>query len=123
MKSILSVAGVFVLFVAGGALPSAYGEDGKQRVTIFTPRLSGDHFVCSAVNVSQRPLAIGFKVLGVDGHLLLPLAGSDANPTPTSNVQPGTQAEIDLRFNSGIPLPTDTARSLCLERMSATMFG
>jgi hypothetical protein len=103
MKSILSVAGVFVLFVAGGALPSAYAEDGKQRVTIFTPRLSGDHFVCSAVNVSQRPLAIGFKVLGVDGHLLVPLAGSDANPTPNYNVQPGAEAEIDLRFNSGIP--------------------
>ena len=94
------------LFVAGSGPPSVYAEDGKEQVTIFTPRLSGDHFVYSAVNVSRRPLAIGFKVLDVDGHLLVPLAGSDANPTPASTVQPGTEAEIDLRFNSGIP-PTD----------------
>ena len=34
------------------------------------------------------------------------MPGSDQNPTPKSNVQPGAEAEIDLRFNSGIP-PTD----------------
>jgi hypothetical protein len=110
-----------VPFVASGALPAAYAEDGKQRVMIFTPRLSGDHCVCSAVNVSQRPLAIDLKMFGVDGHLLVPLVGSDANPRPNPNIQPGAEAEIDLRFNSGIPRPTDTARPLCLERMSATM--
>ncbi|HWX31613.1 MAG TPA: hypothetical protein VNZ53_29790 [Steroidobacteraceae bacterium] len=106
MKSVLFAAGIIGLIIGGHALPTAYADDGKQQLTIFTPRLSGDHFVCSAVNVSQRPLTIGFKLLDVDGHLLVPLAGSDANPTPNSIVQPGTEAEIDLRFNSGIP-PTD----------------
>jgi hypothetical protein len=106
MKSVSMAAGVVGLVIAGAVLSSADAEDGKQRVAIFTPRLSGDHFVCSAVNVSQKPLTIAFAVFGVDGEPLVPLPGSDPNPTPTSNVQPGTEAEIDLRFNSGIP-PTD----------------
>ena len=106
MKSIGMAADVVGLLVASAALASAWAQDGPQRVTLFTPRLSGDHFVCSAVNVSQKPLSIGFAVLGVEGEPLVPLPGSDQNPTPKSNVQPGAEAEIDLRFNSGIP-PTD----------------
>jgi hypothetical protein len=51
---------------------------------------------------------IAFAVLGVDGNpLTMTLVGSDPNPTPNPfNVAPGTEAEIDLRFTSGIP-PTD----------------
>jgi hypothetical protein len=66
MKSVLFAAGIIGLIIGGHALPTAYADDGKQQLTIFTPRLSGDHFVCSAVNVSQRPLTIGFKLLDVD---------------------------------------------------------
>ena len=36
----------------------------------------------------------------------MPLTGSDANPTPKLTVQPGNEAEVDVRFTSGIP-PTD----------------
>jgi hypothetical protein len=35
--------------------------------------------------VSEKPLSIGFAVLGVDGDPLVPLPGSDQNPTPKSS--------------------------------------
>jgi hypothetical protein len=106
MKSIRMMATVVGLIAAGGAIPSAHAEDGKQQVTIFTPRLSGDHFVCSAVNVSDKTLGISFTLLGTDGSQLEGLMGSDPNPSSQFSVHPNHEAEIDLRFDSGIP-PTD----------------
>jgi hypothetical protein len=94
------------LIIASGAIASVQADDDRESATLFTPRLSGDHFVCGAVNVGHRTLRIDFAILGVDGQRLVPLAGSDANPTPKFIVPPGTEAEIDLRFASGIP-PTD----------------
>jgi len=104
MRSIPVAAAVLGLLLARGATPSAYADDAK--VTIFTPRLSGDRFVCSAVNVSQRTLGITFSLFGTDGGLLSGLEGSDANPSSHLSVPPGTEAEIELTFNSGIP-PTN----------------
>jgi hypothetical protein len=108
MKYIRLIATVVGLLIASGAIASAQADDNREKATLFTPRLSGDHFVCSAVNVSHKTLRIAFAVLGVDGNLLtMTLPGSDANPTPNPfNVSAGTEAEIDLRFTSGIP-PTD----------------
>ena len=96
------------LVVASGAIASAGDDTRRQHINIFTPRLSGDHFVCSAVNVSHETLRIAFSVLDVDGKPLMPtVQPSDPNPTPTPfNVTPLAEAEIDLRFTSGIP-PTD----------------
>jgi hypothetical protein len=97
-----------VLVVASGAIASADDDTRSQHINIFTPRLSGDHFVCSAVNVSHETLRIAFSVLGVDGKPLEPtVQPSDPNPTPKPfDVAPLAEAEIDLRFDSGIP-PTD----------------
>lgn len=79
MKSTPVATAVLGLLLACGATSSAYADDAK--VTIFTPRLSGDRFVCSAVNVSQRTLGIAFSLFGTDGILLSGLEGSDANPS------------------------------------------
>jgi hypothetical protein len=106
MRLVRVMAAIAGLFLISGATASTRAEDGEEGVTIFTPRLSGDHFVCSAVNVSKRTLEIDLTVLGVDGKPLNPLPGSDENPTPKFTVQPQSEAEIDLRFSSGIP-PTD----------------
>jgi hypothetical protein len=88
------------LMVAGGAIASARADNDKLGVTLFTPRDRGDHFVCAAVNVGDENLrTITFKILGSDGALLTPAAGStDTNPTATFNVAPGTAAEIDINL-------------------------
>lgn len=107
MKRLATSLAVMALIVGSGTIASAQADDDRESAILFTPRLSGDHFVCSAVNVGLKPLHIDFSVLGVDGQPLAPLAGSDANPTPKPIiVLPGKEAEIDLRFTSGIP-PTD----------------
>jgi hypothetical protein len=106
MKRLGTLLGGVGLIIASGAIASVQADDDRESATLFTPRLSGDHFVCSAVNVSHKTLRIDFAVLGIDGQPLAPLAGSDANPTPKFIVHPGTEAEIGLRFTSGIP-PTD----------------
>ena len=104
MKRLGTLLVAFGLVAASTTIAAA--EDSNLSVTLFTPRLSGDHFVCSAVNVSTKTLGIAFAVLGVDGKPLAPLSGSDENPKSEVAVPPGTEAEIDVMFNSGIP-PTD----------------
>jgi len=88
------------LIVAGGAIASAQADNDKLGATLFTPRDRGDHFVCAAVNIGDKTLrSITFKILGNDGALLTPAAGSaDTNPTSALNVTPGTAAEIDINL-------------------------
>jgi hypothetical protein len=88
------------LIVAGGAIASAQADNERLGATLFTPRDRGDHFVCAAVNVGNKTLrSITLKILGNDGALLTPAAGStDANPTSVLSVTPGTTAEIDLNL-------------------------
>jgi hypothetical protein len=123
MKRLAMSLAVMALIGANGAIVSARADDDRESTTLFTPRLSGDHFVCSAVNVGHRTLRIDFTVLGVDGQPLAPLAGSDANPTPKFIVQPGTEAEVDLRFTSGSPRRTDIARLLYPGRTTVMTFA
>jgi hypothetical protein len=123
MRFIRVMASVVGLFVIGGAAPSIHAEDGDQGVTIFTPRLSGDHFVCSAVNVSKRTLRIGSTVLGVDGQPLNALPGSDANPTLKVNVQPKSEAELIQGLTRASPRRTGIVRLMCLGRMSVMTSG
>ena len=108
MRRLGMLLGGMGLIIASGAIASAQADDDRESATLFTPRLSGDHFVCSAVNVGHKTLRIAFAVLGFDGKaLMMTLPGSDANPTPKPfTVTSGAEAEIDLRFTSGIP-PTD----------------
>ncbi|HJU15881.1 MAG TPA: hypothetical protein VJ770_05395 [Stellaceae bacterium] len=104
MKRFRIMAAVAGVCIASGTTALAYAGDGKQQVAIYTPRLSGDHFVCSAVNVSDKTLGIEFVFVVLDDQGK-PLT-SNANSSAQSAVSPGAEAEIDLRFNSGIP-PTD----------------
>src|SRR5262249_31245677 len=69
-EAIPMMAAVVGLILASGTTPLAYADDGKQRVTIFTPGLSGDRFVCSAVNVSEKALGITFALFDTNGALL-----------------------------------------------------
>lgn len=88
------------LIVAGGAIASAQADNDKLGATLFTPRDRGDHFVCAAVNVGDKTLrSITLKILGNDGALLTPAAGSaDTNPASVLSVTPGTTAEIDINL-------------------------
>jgi len=101
MKYIQVLLAVVVLTFANGAIQSARpGEDSDDySVTLFTPRLHGDHFICSAVNVSHKTLGIAITILDDTGQLLVPSSG-DANPTPEVSVPPGAEAEINF-FLSG----------------------
>jgi len=96
MKRLATSLAVMALIVGSGAIVSARADGDRESATLFTPRLSGDHFVCSAVNVGLKPLGIDFAILGVDGKPLVPLPGNNGNPT-TDNfiVPPGTEAELD----------------------------
>ena len=108
MKRLGTIFAGVGLIVASGTIVSARADNDRERTILFTPRLSGDHFVCSAVNVSHKNLRIAFSVLGVDGIALKPtVQPSDPNPTPKPfDVPPLAEREIDLRFDSGPP-PTD----------------
>jgi len=86
------------LIVASGAIAAAQADSDKKSVTLFTPRDRGDHFICGAVNVSDKTLGVAFSLLGDDGGLLIPSTGSD-NTNPTSgNVNPGAVGQIDIQF-------------------------
>jgi hypothetical protein len=88
------------LIVGSAAIGSAQADNDKPSATLFTPRDRGDHFVCAAVNVGDKTLrSITFRILGSDGALLTPAAGSaDANPTSSLSVSPGAAAEIDINL-------------------------
>jgi hypothetical protein len=85
------------LIVAGGTIASAQVQSDHRGVTLFTGHVRGDQFVCSAVNVSAKPLRIAFAVLDNDGQPLCATPGtcSSQNPNPTSEVTvlPGTEAD------------------------------
>jgi hypothetical protein len=99
------LAGVGMI-IASEAITSARADDGKAGVTLFTPRGRADHFICGAVNVSNKTLGIAFAILGDDGKLLVPSSG-DPNPTGVLPVAPGAVAEIDITFTEPMPGPMD----------------
>ena len=77
----------------------AEDDSRKLRATLFTPRLHGDHFVCSAINVSDKTLSINIAILDDKGELVRPSSG-DSNPTGKVSVGPGAEAEINFFFDS-----------------------
>jgi hypothetical protein len=87
------------LIVASGAVALADDDARRQRTTLFTPRLHGDHFICSAVNVSDRPLGINIAILDDTGQLVVPSSG-DPNPTGKVSIAPNAEAEINFFFAS-----------------------
>jgi hypothetical protein len=108
------------LIVGSAAIGSAQADNDKPSATLFTPRDRGDHFVCAAVNVGDKTLrSITFRILGSDGALLTPAAGSaDTNPTSSLSVSPGAAAEIDINL---APPDDGYCEVACLGQATVTM--
>jgi hypothetical protein len=66
-----------------------------SAATLYTPRLHGDHFICTAINVSNKTLGITISILDDNGQLVQPSSG-DKNPTLQVNIVPGAEAEINF---------------------------
>jgi hypothetical protein len=106
MTHIRTMLATASLFLVTGAIDVTRADDDKAGVTLFTPRGRADHFICGAVNVSNKTLGIAFAILGDDGKLLVPSSG-DPNPTEVFPVAPGAVAEIDISFTEPMPGPMD----------------
>lgn len=90
MKHVCILLAGVGLIAASGTIAAA--EDGT---TLFTPRLHGDHFICSAINLNDKALRMKIAILGDSGDPLLVSSG-DANPTAKVSIPPGAEAEINL---------------------------
>ena len=91
MKHVCMLLAGVGLIAANGTIAAA--EDGT---TLFTPRLHGDHFVCSAINLSHRTLHINIAILGDDGQPLPVSSGDLNNPTGPVPISAGAEAEINF---------------------------
>lgn len=98
MKHVCMLLAGAGLIAASGTIAAA--EDGA---TLFTPRLHGDHFVCSAINLSEKTLGVDIAILNDSGNgqLLAPVSG-DANPTGKVSIHPGAEAEINFSLTAGM---------------------
>jgi hypothetical protein len=99
MKYIRIMPAVVGLLIVSGTNASAEDDTRRLHATLFTPRLHGDHFVCSAINVSDKTLGINIAILDDTGQLVPPSSG-DSNPTGKVSVLPGAEAEINFFFDS-----------------------
>jgi hypothetical protein len=117
MKSIQAMLAVAVvcLLIVGGAFDAARADDRDKEsrgVTLYTSRSRADHFICVAVNVSDKTLGISFAVNDVNGNALScasPTTCNDTsgnattNPTPEFGVLPGTSVSLDILLPLGMP--------------------
>jgi hypothetical protein len=87
------------LIIGSGAIVSARADNDTESATLFTPRLHGDHFVCSTINISDKTLHIKITILDDNGQRVVPSSG-DANPTGNVKIAPGAEAEINFLFAS-----------------------
>src|SRR5271165_2532757 len=96
MKHVYMLLAGAGLIAASGTIAAA--EDGT---TLFTPRLHGDHFICSAINLSNKALGINISILDDvgNGQLVQPSSG-DANPTGKVRILPGAEAEINFSIDA-----------------------
>jgi hypothetical protein len=99
MKRLWTLLSGVGLIVASGAIASADDDTRRLHATLFTPRLHGDHFICSAINVSDKTLSINIVILDDNGQLVHPSSG-DTNPTGKVSIPPGAEAEINFFFAS-----------------------
>ena len=86
------------MLLAGAGLLAASGTTAaaEEGTTLFTPRLHGDHFVCSAINVSDKALGINIAILDDSGQPLKRLSGDLLNPTGKVSIPPGAEAELNF---------------------------
>jgi len=86
MKSIQILLAVVVVTCASGAIWSAYPGEAADHpsVTLYTPSLAGESFICTAVNASHETLDMVFTILNVNG-VAVPDPG---NPFSTPSLPP-----------------------------------
>src|SRR5260370_40273930 len=89
MKHVCMLLAGAGLIAASGTIAAA--EDGT---TLFTPRLHGDHFVCSAINLSKKALGINISILDDNGMVVQSSSG-DAT-TGKVSIPPGAEAELNF---------------------------
>lgn len=103
MTRLWTLLGGVGLILVSGAIASAGDDTHRQRTTLFTPRLHGDHFNCQVVNVSEKILGITIAVFNVgddaDNFPLLVPSSGDPNPTK-GNVPPGKALGTDFLLDS-----------------------
>jgi hypothetical protein len=117
MKSIqamLALAAV-CLFIVDGAIDAARADDRDKEdhgITLYTTRFRADHFICVAVNVSDKTLGISFAINDVNGNALSCASpttcldtsrNSTTNPTPDFGVLPGRSVSLDILLALGMP--------------------
>lgn len=117
MKSIQAMLAVVAVssLIVGGAIDAARAEDRDKEnrgVTLYTTRFRADHFICVAVNVSDKTLSISFAVNDVNGKALSCASpttcldtsrNSTTNPTPEFGVLPGRSVSLDILLPLGMP--------------------
>jgi hypothetical protein len=99
MRRLGTLLTAVALIAANGAIASADDDTRRQHTTLFTPRLHGDHFICSAINISDKTLGINIAILDDNGQLVIPSSG-DSNPTGKVSIPPLAEAEINFFFAS-----------------------
>jgi hypothetical protein len=100
MKHVCMLLAGAGLIAASGTIAAA--EDGT---TLFTPRLHGDHFICTAINVSDKPLGINIAILDDNGKPLTRLSGDPFNPTGKKSIPAGGEAELNFFPDFSKPPP------------------
>jgi hypothetical protein len=93
MKHVCMLLAGAGLIAASGTVAAA--EDGT---TLVTPRLHGDHFVCSAINLSNKALGIDISILDDNGALVQMSSG--AATTGKVSIPPGAEAELNFFFDA-----------------------
>jgi hypothetical protein len=108
------LAGVGLIATSG---TTAAAEDGTA---LFTPRLHGDHFICTAINLSEKTLGINIAILDDSGNKLPRLSG-DANPTGKVSIPPDHETELNFSpdFSKAVP-PAMDGDGYCKVEVSGT---
>jgi hypothetical protein len=117
MKSVQAMLALAVvcLLIVGEAFDAARADDRDKEnrgVTLYTTRFRADHFICVAVNVSDKTLGTSFAVNDVNGNAISCASpttcldtsrNSTTNPTPEFGVLPGKSVSLDILLLLGTP--------------------
>jgi hypothetical protein len=114
MKHVCMLLAGAGLLAASGTIAAA--EDGT---TLLTPRLHGDHFICTAINVSDKELRIKISILDDSGQPVKVLSG-DKNPTGKVPIPPDAEAEINFFSDFSPPPKTVDGDGYCKVEVSGT---
>jgi hypothetical protein len=109
------------MLLAGAGLIAASGTiaAAEDVTALFTPRLHGDHFICTAINLSDKKLRIKISILDDSGQPVKVLSG-DKNPTGEVPIDPNAEAEINFFSDFSPPPNTVDGDGYCEVEVSGT---